>query len=59
MLFWLSFLEAAALPGLEAAVLFLHLKSILNETALYSDAAGPHFDPRIQGHFAIVMVFSS
>lgn len=56
---FLFFLKATAPHRLEAAVLLLPLKSILNATALNSDAASTHFDPCIQGHFVIFMVFSS
>lgn len=34
-------------------------ESGLNGTAFNSDAASTHFDPCIQGHFVIFMVFSS
>lgn len=59
MLSCLLFLKATAPHRLESAVLLLHLKSILNENALNSDAASTHFDPCIQRHFIIFMVYSS
>lgn len=57
--FPLAILNATAPHRLEVAVLLLPLKSILNETVLNRDAASIHFDPCIQGHFVIFMVFSA
>lgn len=54
----LYFLEITPPHKEEAAVLLLHLKIILHETVLNSDAASTHFDPCIQGHLVIFMVFS-